>query len=65
MQQTRGIKVTYTNGESYETSVNANVPEAEIKAYFLGNDGLGRWVNAGDGPNDRMLMTKEVEFLVR
>jgi hypothetical protein len=52
----RAIRVTFSDGDSVETSINGT--DEEIKRYYLGQQ-----FNVGSGGEDRMVTATAVEFL--
>lgn len=50
------VKVLLSDGDSFETGINAT--PAEAKKYYQ----IGSWLNVGIGPNDNMSQIKAVEI---
>jgi len=55
----REVKVTFTNGESFITSMASKLTDQEIKAYYR----VGKVFNVGRGDKDRMTKVKNVRIL--
>lgn len=55
----RAVKVTFTNGDSFTTSMAAGLTNAEIKAYYK----KGRTFNLGYAGKDRLTKVKSVRIL--
>ena len=52
----RGVKVILENGDDFFTSINGS--NSSIRQYYV-----GRTLNIGDGPEDKMVRVRDVEFL--
>jgi len=55
----REVRVTFTNGDKLETSMNARLTDKEIRAYYK----IGRVFNLGSGAKDRLTKVKSVKIL--
>lgn len=54
-----GVKVYLHDGSSYSTSLNPNLSDDEIRAYFK----IGMKINVGFGDKDRIKTIKKIEIL--
>lgn len=52
----RTIKVTFEDGDTIITNINGT--DAEIRAYYLGNE-----FNIGNGEKDNVQMAVKIEYL--